>query len=123
MADAADGPKFSTPGQGLVEYLAVTRQMKVYAVSENELQHVSLLNVLSMAFYSVGSALLSFAGTIWLAAQFDGTESPVSKVLYGYVMPTAAVLALVFYGLGLFTQRNRGAVISTIKRESKPPAP
>lgn len=122
MANNMDnsGSSFSTePATRFVKPVVAERGMNFYPVHENELKSVSTLNGLALIFASIASALLSFAGTIWLSAEFEGTETAVTKVLSGYVAPAAIVLSVVFLGLSIYAIVKRGSIITVIKNESK----
>ncbi len=115
-----EGPNVSTPASpGFVEFSIAKRVMKTYVLHQNELTQVSTLNGLALIFASIGSALLSFAGTIWLDAQFDGLGSPVTIILYHYVAPVSAVLSAGFFLLASYALYKRYSVIDVIKKESE----
>ncbi len=98
--------------------LYVERKMKVYAITEHELESLSTRNAQTTAFYSIGSFILSAAISVWGNAIFY-TELPAPALVAKYYgAPLSGLMALVFFGLGLHAARSRKSTWQQIKAES-----
>lgn len=105
----------------LVRTVYATRTMKVYAIPENELRSLSLLNTLSMAFFSASSGFLSFAIGLWINAAFQSTLTPAGKILSIVGAPIAVILSIIFGGLGIWAWKTRKSGLETVEKESSSP--
>lgn len=125
MADN-DLPISTETGRGaFVSHTYVRRDVKTYAVFENEVSHIALFNTLSTVGFSVGSALLAFAVGIWTNWSFvEKDKMPPEGTIMSQVMaPGLAFLALVVWALALWALYSRGSTWEAIKRESKSESP
>ncbi len=105
----------------LVRTVYATRTMKVYAIPENELRSLSLLNTLSMAFFSASSGFLSFAIGLWVHAAFQSMLTPAGEILSNVGAPIAVVLSLFFGVLSIWAWVTRRSGLKTVEKESSSP--
>lgn len=94
------------------------RNVKVYAVIETELRHISLLNTLATILFSIGSFFLAVAVSIivdW-TLQVESAELGKTTLLFLIVF---GVLALLCYGFGIGTMLKRKAEWQQIGLNSK----
>ena len=89
----------SSPG-AVVTTTYVERQMKAYAVYEDEVSSLSYLNTQSTIFFMVASSLVSFALGIWTNAAFATDLTPAGEIASKLVAWVLCVLGFVFFGLG-----------------------
>jgi hypothetical protein len=104
-------------GSSLVP-LYVERQMKVYAVTEGEVESLSTLNAQTTIFYSVGSFLASAAISIWVNAVFYTEIPPAALVAKYIVAPLVLLVSSAFFFLGWHATRSRRSTWEVLKRES-----
>lgn len=110
------GPNFSG---ATIQPLYTVRSQVMYVIPDTELSQISHLNTLSMVFFSVGSALFSFAIGIWVDASFQDQLPPVAEALKTVVSPILLVLGLLCYGCGVWQLLARRSMLKTIRDESK----
>ena len=94
------------------------RNVKVYAVLETELRHISFLNTLSTILFSIGSFFLAGAISIlvnWIA-QVNSTE--LGKTVLSFLVVLGG-LALLCYGFGIVAMLKRKAEWEQIGLNSK----
>lgn len=119
MDNEGGQPKFGgAPAGATMQAQYMARTMKCYPVHESELETLSTLNAASTVFTSIGSACLAFAVGIATNAAFAETMTPVAQVATGLGAPVLAVIALVFYGLGIGASLRRRSLWDKIKREA-----
>ena len=94
------------------------RQVKAYPIFESELESLSFLNTMTLVFFSVGSATISFAVGIWTNATFAEKMTPEGVVASIYGAPVLLVAAAICYGLGGLALYSRRQQWSKIKTES-----
>ncbi len=108
---------FSETG-AVVRLVYMERSMMCYVVQENELKQLSNLNTQALILFSIGSALLSIALTIWLDASFEQTLTPIAQLLVSYAAPFLTFLSIVVYGFGIWVLCARKSFLKTIRKES-----
>ncbi len=94
------------------------RQVKAYPIFETELDSISFLNTQVLVYFSVGSALLSFAVGIWTNAAFAENLTPAGTLLARVAGPLLCVASAAAYLLGLNARRSRVSQWMKIKQES-----
>ena len=104
-------------GSSLVP-LYVERKMKVYAVTESEVDSLSTRNAQATAFYSAGAFFLSASLSVWVNAVFYTDIPPAASVAKIYGAPLVLILAIVLFALGLHAAKSRKSTWEAIKRES-----
>lgn len=97
----ANGPKFTQDGGGIVKAAVARRNMRCYAVPENELDQISSLNTQSTIFASIGSFLASLVVAIIMDAlmqfgQLKDLEGAVSIFVY-IVAPGLGIISIIFF--------------------------
>jgi hypothetical protein len=96
----------------------VGREMKVLAVSVGELRTISTLNSQATAFYSVGSAFLSFALAIWINAVFYVQLTSVATLAVWFAAPACVFMAIVFFCLGRSAATKRASTLQEIQNQT-----
>ncbi len=119
MTITDDSDLIARPETGaLLRTVPTERKAVTYAVSESELDMISLLNSLSVVFFSVGSALLTFALGLLMQAVLQEHTTSESWGIIRIVCPTLAVLASLSFGVATFALLKRGSVVGKMKREA-----
>ena len=95
------------------------RATKTYAISESELDTVSLLNGASGLFYPVAVALFTFAFGFLMQAVLQEQTSSESWGIIKIICPTLTVLAIASLGVAVWAHLKRRSLVDTMKRESK----
>lgn len=109
----------SRPGAS-IDPIYVHREMKAYAVTENEISTLSLYNSAKTILFSAGTFFVSAGLSIYLGAAFAGPPIPEdAKVLSHWGVPFCGAIALIFYVLGFLVLLSGRSAWETIKRESK----
>ena len=107
--------------RGTVLHTAHTeRTVKVFGVLESELQHISLLNGLSVACSSIGSFFLALSVSIVVNWLTQGELTSSGKSFLQIVAPTCAFIALLCYGGALWSHNARQSQWKEIDRASQP---
>ena len=78
----------------------VERQMRAYAVYEDEVASLSYLNTQATIFFAIASALISFAVGIWTNAAFSTGLTPAGELAARYVSWGLLGLGLIFAAVG-----------------------
>lgn len=103
-------------GRGATILTAYTeREVKAFPIFENELESLSFLNTMTLVFFSVGSAFVSFAIGIWTNAAFADKLTPEGIVAAKYGAPLLCVLSLAAYVLGIIAMFSRSSQWAKIK--------
>ena len=102
-----------------IENLHIRRNARVYAIFENELESLGLLNVIANGAFSFAAACLSFTFALYLEAQLSPEASPQGAVLLSAGPVVGAVLALFSSLVAYLAWRKRGSVIQKIKNEAQ----
>lgn len=111
-------------GRGaFVSHTYVERDVKTYAIFENEVSHISTFNTLSTVGFSVGSALLAFAVGIWTNWAFvDKKAMPPEGVILSTVVAWGLiVLSVGAFAFAFWARWSRGNTWQAIKEQSKTP--
>jgi hypothetical protein len=104
-------------GSSLVP-LYVERKMKVYAITESEVESLSTRNAQATAFYSAGAFFLSAALSVWVNAVFYTDLPPTAVVAKYFGAPLILLIALILFGLGFHATKSRKSTWEAIKLES-----
>ena len=91
----------------------------MYAIFENELESLGLLNIIANGAFAFAAACVSFAFALYLEAQLSPEASPQGAVLLSAGPIIGGVLALFSCILGYIAWRKRGRVIAKIKSEAQ----
>jgi hypothetical protein len=92
--------------------------VKAYPIFESELESLSFLNTMTLVFFSVGSAMVSFAFGIWTNAAFAEKLTAEGVVASNYGAPALLIAAVICYGLGGLSLYSRRQQWLKIKAES-----
>jgi len=123
---AENGPEFYTEpleisiedaGRRLVSPNVARRNMIMYAATDNELESLSFVNSLSVAFFSIGAFLFSWPITIWIELGLSEASKEM-EVFFSRVAWSTFILSIISFGLGIYAICKRGKIIKTIKNES-----
>lgn len=107
-------------GQGsYVQPIYVERKITYYALPENELNSISLMNTLALVFFSVGSFLASLGFGIQIDAAFQKDMTPEAKLLQEVGAPILWSLAAVFGAVGGWAVKQRYGMLKNIRQESR----
>ena len=109
---------YATEDGGRIQPLYAERKVKVYSVQESELKHISGLNVMAMASFSVAAAFFGFAASIWLELAFGDPVAEVGKLIAKYGPPLLLVISFCAFVFGCIAIKTRGSILKTIKDES-----
>ncbi len=113
--------RFSVETGASLRTLYVERTVKAFAVSAHELRSISYWNSLALVFFSLGSGLLTFGLGAWVSVWIQPEPwSAHADVMAKVVFPVSAVIAGVFYLLGLWTLHMRRSELDAIQKESRP---
>jgi hypothetical protein len=118
MNDSAPAISTETPRGATVKTTYVERQVKAFAVLEAEVDALSSLNAQATTFFSVSSAAISYAVSIWTNAAFAQQPTPEAIVASHMAAPILLVLAAVFVGLGIHSLIRRSATVNSIRTQS-----
>src|SRR5580704_13540876 len=81
----------------------VEREVKAYAIFENEVRTISMWNTLAGVFASAGAASLSFAIGIWTSAAFVAEKlPPEGAVLSRFAAPAFCIATVIFWFIALW---------------------
>jgi hypothetical protein len=97
-----------------------SREVKVLAVLDTEVQQISMFNTLATAFVSAGTASVSIAIGIWVNGAFAERLTPEGTVLSRFGAPALFIVGLFFYLLASWIYRTRKSTLDMIRTESKP---
>lgn len=95
------------------------REVRAYPIFETELNSIAFLNTVSIVFFSVGSAFISFAIGIWTNAAFAERLTPEGVVLSKIGGPALCIAAALCYGLAIWALVTRRSEWQKIKDASK----
>jgi hypothetical protein len=95
------------------------RTVKVYAVFETELEHISLLNTLTVVFSSIGSFFLAGLVSIIVAWATQGQLTESGMIFVECVAPICGVIALLCYAGAAWVFFSRRARWREIGIQSK----
>jgi hypothetical protein len=110
------------PSGATIRTAYVEREVKAYAVFENEVKTISMWNTLAGVFASTGAATSSFAIGIWTSASFVDKLTPEGAVLSRFAAPGLCVVTVILWSLAIWAIVSRARVWSAIRKESKQPA-
>jgi hypothetical protein len=113
----------ANPARGaFISTAYVSREVKAYAVFENEFDTISRLNALSTVWFSLCSAFASLAIGIWVNAAFVDKLTPQGDILCHVVAPGLCSASVVTLMLGGWSVLSRRSTWSKIRRESVSPS-
>jgi hypothetical protein len=119
MAESSESPHIFTQVQGATISTAyVGRQMKAFAIVENEVRTISMMNTLAIIFFSIGTTLLGYAVGIWTNSMFADKLTPEGSILSHVIAPILCALALTLGCLGIWAIRSRSTTWNAIRQES-----
>jgi hypothetical protein len=107
-----------SPRGATVKTTYVERQVKAFAVFDTEVDVLSSLNAQATVFFSVASAALSFAVSIWANAAFYSELTPAGQIASHIVAPALLVVAVLFVGLGVHAWTRRTSTVNAIRQQS-----
>ncbi|HHF7349624.1 TPA: hypothetical protein ACPSKE_002834 [Legionella feeleii] len=118
--DDQDSIKVSTRSTGFFTPTYANRNMKIYAIPENELEVLGAMNTESTMFFSAFSFFISLSLTLFLSGIYADNlkANRVGSFIFYYCTPITTVISLFFLGLGIYIQRKRNNMINIIKKES-----
>ena len=90
-----------------------------YAVSEPEINSITLFNGLTVVCSSAGSFLLALSASIWIGAALSEKLTDIGRILLYGASPILVLLAVVFFGLACLAFRTRRSQFDIIRRESR----
>lgn len=113
-----------TIGEIVTPYIA-SRDMKMYAITEDEVNSISTASTLRSIFFSLAFAIAAFAASIWLPVQIAGGSdalpqmTAVVQVLYQFALPILVVVAVILGVCGALFWYSASRTIANLKTESK----
>ena len=122
MAEVSQEAKgaYSTVASGsTVRSLYVEREVKVFAVQENEFNSLSNMSTFATLMYTLASVLFAYAISIWSNAVFYDKLTPAGIVATKFIAPGLVLLGLVFLVAAITATVKRSGLWRTIKRESR----
>ena len=117
VREGAEAP--GEPRGSIVRTIYSVRTMKSFAVHENDLEELSLINVFVVVFFSIGSAFLTWGIDIFIGLVGEEAKSPVEQIMYTRALPVLIFLSLVFFCLGIRSIYSRRTRLRKIKEESE----
>lgn len=111
-------PSFGT-GAAYTNTLNTVREMKTYAINENELQSISLLNTATSGLFSFGTMILFLGIGLKTGAIIEGLLTEQAEVLVRVGFWLAIAMTVVCYILALCTWLNRRSMLKRILKETK----
>lgn len=96
----------------------VNRTVKAYLVQESEVRSLSVMNGIGILFFGIGSALLSLAGSIWIAAAMVDPLPQSAAYLPHDIAPLMAALSFLCFLFVAWAAYQGSETWKTIKRES-----
>jgi hypothetical protein len=109
----------SAPSGAVFTTTYATRTVKVFSITEGEVDSIATTNTQSTAYFSTFSALASLGLSVYVNAAFYDQVTPAGKVLMYVGAPVLITLSLLFAGLGFYIRRRRSSTWDRIKRESQ----
>ena len=107
------------PREGAVfQTYNMERTVRIYPITEGELKTISIMNTLAIVFFSLGSALLSFALGIIVNCAIEGQLTEVANTLLRVVAPICGILSLISYGIGIWALIAKKSELGRIGKES-----
>jgi RsiW-degrading membrane proteinase PrsW (M82 family) len=97
----------------------VEREVKAYAIFENEIQTITMSNTLASVFWAVGIASLSFAVGIWTNAEFVEKLTPEGSILSHVIAPALCVVTVICWALAVWAMCPRRGTWTAVRSESK----
>jgi hypothetical protein len=94
------------------------RDVKVYAILDNEMSTIGILNVVTTAAVSIGTGLLSFMAAL-LADVAKEPEAVTRPDIVTFTCWACVILAIVAYGIAGLTFRARKTQLDEIRSESR----
>ena len=91
----------------------------MYAIQEQELDSVSMLNGLATLFFSVGSAFLFLAVGILIDWAIESTVTDIGKVLVLVVAPMCGAIGIIAFVVAVILQLKRHNQLKRILQESQ----
>lgn len=93
--------------------------MRFYALTEDELHTISLMNTLAIVFVSAGSFLFSLGLGLKIDAVFQSEMTAEARILNEFVAPMLFLISLVGFGLGIWALIKRRSLLNKIRDTSK----
>lgn len=109
--------KFSTSRGARRKTVYVERQVKTYAIDDNELKHLSLLNTMTTTCMAFGSGLLSLTASIVIQVMGEPADQPLAKPFLA-VAVVFGVLTVAFFLAGVFFIFRRTSTEQEIREQS-----
>jgi hypothetical protein len=107
------------PRGATIETAYVERQVRAYAVLENEAESLSAMGGQATTFIAVATFSYSIAIGIWVTAAFAEKVTPEGTVLAHFGAPILLGLGVVFTVLTVMVRRSSGSTWDRIRKESK----
>ncbi len=119
MDKARSPSKLAARARGAsVRHLYVTREVKTYAIQENEIRTLGALGTLATIFWSVGSGALSLGLSMRVNSILQVQIVKPNQELASTLMWIFFVIAAVCYGVAIILALSRHSIWNTIRRES-----
>ncbi len=94
------------------------RFMTSYAVTDHELDTLSLANTGAVFCWSVATFLLGVASSIWIGVALVSPISETAKLLSAILAPVLAVLAVALIAAAVVLRKYRKTQVDRIKAQS-----
>jgi hypothetical protein len=118
MVDSTPSATTGISAGAVVTTTYVERQMKAYAVYEDEVNSLSYLNTQSTIFFAVSASFISFAVSIWINAIFYTDLTPAGQIASGYIAWMLLLIGIIFAALAAHAVRKRATAWRSIIRGS-----
>lgn len=120
MDDASTSSELSTGSSGFFTPTYAKRNMKIYAIPENELETLGTLNTEATMFFSAFSFFISLTLSLFLSGIYSDNikANHIGSLLFYWVTPITLVVSIFFLLLGIYILYKRKNMINTIKQES-----
>lgn len=95
-----------------------SRNVKIYSVTQSELNSLSWLNFFKSLFFSIGAFLSSSSLTLWLQSLAGSPSKELSRGIVLLII-ILLVLSISSFGLGIFLGSRRKSELSSILSETE----
>jgi hypothetical protein len=111
-------PPSDNPSGATIITAYAKRRLRAYPILDSEVRSLSIFNSLSVVCFAIMSAFISFAVGIWVNSLFVEKPPPEGVILSQVAAPACCVLAVVAFGLGIWSICSRSNTWRDIRRES-----
>jgi hypothetical protein len=99
----------------------VEREVRAYAIFENEVRTISMWNTLSSIFSAISLAFFGIAVGIGTTYAFTDKVTPEGNILFHFAAPACCIITLICAVVAGYAVYSRGAAWRAIRAESKQP--